>query len=54
MEESMGRKLTGEEAKLLTDANRLSVSQTLSVGNIKNLSVVMGILGDKNEIIPMK
>ena len=54
MEESMGRKLTEEEAKLLTDANSWYFSQTLSVGNIKKeFSVVMGISGDKNEIIPM-
>lgn len=54
MEASMGRKLTEEEAKLLTDANSWYFSQTLSVGKInKEFSVVMGISGDKNEIIPM-
>lgn len=54
LEGSMNRKLTEEEAKALTDANSWYFSQTLSVGNIKKeFSVVMGISGDKTEIIPL-
>jgi S1-C subfamily serine protease len=54
LEASMNRKLTAEEAKALTDANSWYFSQTLSVGKIKKeFSVVMGISGDKTEIIPM-
>jgi serine protease Do len=53
IETSMGRKLTEEEAKALTDANSWYFSQTLQVGDIrKEFSVVMGISGDDGKIIP--
>lgn len=55
LEKSMGRKLTEDEAKSLTDANSWYFSQTMQVGNIqKEFSIVMGISGDKGKIIPMK
>lgn len=54
IESSMGRNLSEDEAKALTDANSWYFSQTLSVGRIqKEFSIVMGISGDKTEIIPM-
>ena len=53
IEKSMGRKLTQEEGKALTDANSWYFSQTLEVGDIsKEFSVVFGISGDKGKIIP--
>ena len=53
IESSMGRKLTEEEAKALTDANSWYFSQTLQVSDIrKEFSVVMGISGDKGKIVP--
>lgn len=54
IEKTMGRKLTEEEAKALTDANSWYFTQTMQVGNIKKeFSVVMGISGDNGKIIPM-
>ncbi len=54
IEKTMGRKLTEEEAKALTDANSWYFTQTMEVGNIKKeFSVVMGISGDNGKIIPM-
>ncbi|OSZ80465.1 hypothetical protein CAP36_04210 [Chitinophagaceae bacterium IBVUCB2] len=54
IETTMGRKLTEEEAKALTDANSWYFTQTMQVGNIKKeFSVVMGISGDNGKIIPM-
>ena len=54
IENSMGRKLTEDEAKALLDANSWYFSQTLEVGDIrKQFSVVMGISGDKGKIVPM-
>jgi S1-C subfamily serine protease len=53
-EETMGRKLTEEEAKALTDANSWYFSQTMEIGKIKKeFSIVMGISGDKGKIVPM-
>ena len=53
IEKSMGRKLTDEEGKALTDANSWYFSQTLEVGDIsKEFSVVFGISGDKGKIVP--
>ena len=53
IEKSMGRKLTQEEGKALTDANSWYFSQTLEVGDIsKEFNVVFGISGDKGKIIP--
>lgn len=54
VEATIGRKLTEEEAKALTDANSWYFTQTMEVGNIeKDFSVVMGISGDKGKIEPM-
>jgi len=55
LEKSMGRKLSEDEAKSLTDANSWYFSQSMEVGNIrKEFSILMGISGDKGKIIPMK
>ncbi len=54
IEGTMGRKLTEEESKALTDANSWYFSQTMEIGNIKKeFSIVMGISGDKGKIVPM-
>lgn len=54
IEGSMGRKLTEDEAKALTDANSWYFSQTLQVGKIKKeFSIVMGITGNKGKIVPI-
>ena len=53
IEKSMGRKLTEEEGKALTDANSWYFSQTLEVGDISTeFSVVFGISGANGKIIP--
>jgi serine protease Do len=53
IEGSMGRKLTEDEAKALTDANSWYFSQTMEVGDIrKQFSIVMGISGEKGKIVP--
>lgn len=53
IENSMGRKLTEDEAKALLDANSWYFSQTMQVGDIdKEFSVVMGISGKNGKIIP--
>lgn len=53
IESSMGRKLTEDEAKALTDANSWYFSQTMKVSDIqKEFSVVMGISGEKGKIVP--
>jgi serine protease Do len=53
IEKSMGRKLTEEEAKALTDANSWYFSQTMEVGDISTeFSVVFGISGEKGKIVP--
>ena len=54
LEESMGRKMTEEETKALTDANSWYFSQTLQVSKIeKEFNVIFGISGDKGKIVPM-
>ena len=54
LEESMGRKLTEDETKALTDANSWYFSQTLEVSKIeKEFNVIFGISGDKGKIVPM-
>jgi S1-C subfamily serine protease len=54
IEGSMGRKLTEEEGKALTDANSWYFSQTMEVGDISTeFSVVFGITGAKGKIVPM-
>ncbi len=54
VEKTMGRKLSEEEAKALTNANSWYFSQTLEVGNIqKDFSVVLGVSGDSGKIVPM-
>lgn len=54
VEKTMGRKLTDEEAKALTEANSWYFSQTMTVGDInKELSVVMGVSGEKGKIVPV-
>lgn len=54
IEASMGRKATEEETKALMDAESWYFSQTLSVDNIRaDYSVVIGVTGDKGEIVPM-
>jgi serine protease Do len=53
-EKSMGRKLTEEEGKALTDADSWYFSQTMEVGDISTeFSVVFGISGEKGKIVPM-
>ena len=53
MESTMGRKLTEDEAKALTDANSWYFSQTMEVGDIgKEFSIVMGVSGEKGKIVP--
>jgi serine protease Do len=53
IEQSMGRKLTEEEGKALTDANSWYFSQTLEVGDISTeFSVVFGISGENGKIVP--
>ncbi len=53
IEKSMGRKLTEEEGKALTDANSWYFSQTMEVGDISTeFSVVFGISGEKGKIVP--
>lgn len=53
IEKTMGRKLTGEEAKALTGANSWYFSQTIKVGEIeKEFTVVFGVTGPKGKIIP--
>ncbi len=55
LEKSMGRKLTEDEAKALTEANTWYFSQTMNVGRIeKEFHVMMGISGDKGKIVPLK
>ncbi len=52
-EKTMGRKLSDEERKALTDANTWYYSQTMEAGNItKEFNVLFGITGDKGKIIP--
>ncbi|MEP6700315.1 MAG: trypsin-like peptidase domain-containing protein [Bacteroidota bacterium] len=54
LEGSMGRKLTEDEAKALTEADSWYFSQTLQAGNIKKeFTVVFGISGKKGKIVPM-
>jgi serine protease Do len=54
LEQTMGRKMTEEEAKALTTANSWYFSQTLEIGAIaKEFSVVMGVSGNKGKIVPM-
>ncbi len=54
IEGTMGRKLSEDEAKALTDANSWYFSQTMEVGSIsKEFSIVMGISGNKGKITPM-
>lgn len=54
IEKSMGRKLTEDERKDLTQANSWYFSQTLEVGKIqKDFSVVIGISGKGGKIEPM-
>ena len=53
MEKYMGRSLTEEEGKALTDANSWYFSQTMEVGDISTeFSVVFGISGEKGKIVP--
>jgi serine protease Do len=54
IEGSMGRKLTEEEGKALTDANSWYFSQTMEVSDINTeFSIVFGITGAKGKIVPM-
>ncbi|MEO7922996.1 MAG: S1C family serine protease [Chitinophagaceae bacterium] len=54
LEESMGRKMTEEESKAITEANSWYFTQTMQVGNIKKeFNVIFGISGDKGKIVPM-
>jgi serine protease Do len=54
LEGSMGRKLTDDESKALTEANSWYFSQTMEVGNIrKEFNVIFGISGAKMKIVPM-
>ena len=54
LENSMGRKLTEDERKDLTQANAWYFSQTLEVGQIdKEFSVVIGISGKGGKIEPL-
>jgi serine protease Do len=54
IEKSMGRKLTEDEKKDLTQANSWYFSQTLEVGDIrKEFSVVLGISGKGGKIEPL-
>ncbi|MBK9570753.1 MAG: trypsin-like peptidase domain-containing protein [Chitinophagaceae bacterium] len=54
LEETMGRKLTEDEDKALTEANSWYFSQAMEVGNIKKeFNVVLGISGDKGKIVPL-
>ena len=53
MERSMGRKLSADETKAITDANTWYFSQVMQVGSIrKDFSVVMGVSGRNGNIIP--
>jgi serine protease Do len=53
LEKTMGRKMTEDEAKALTDADSWYFSQSLQIGDIsKAFSVVFGISGDKGRIVP--
>ena len=53
MERSMGRKLTAEETKAITDANSWYFSQAMQVGSIrKDFSVVIGVSGNNGNIVP--
>jgi S1-C subfamily serine protease len=53
LEKTMGRKLTDEESKALTDANTWYFSQTMEVGDItKEFNVLFGITGKDGKIIP--
>ncbi|NOT52373.1 MAG: trypsin-like peptidase domain-containing protein [Chitinophagaceae bacterium] len=54
MEETMGRKLTEDEANALLDANSWYFSQTMEVSRItKEFAVVIGITGKGGKIEPM-
>lgn len=54
VEETMGRKLTEDEATALMDANSWYFSQSMQVGNIeKEFVVVVGITGKEGKIEPM-
>ncbi|MCX6316269.1 MAG: serine protease [Bacteroidetes bacterium] len=54
IESSMERKLTDDEAKALLDANGWYFSQTMEVSDIsKEFSVVMGVSGKNNKIVPL-
>jgi len=54
IEKSMGRQLTEEEGKALTDADSWYFSQTMEVGDINTeFSAVLGISGRNGKIIPM-
>jgi S1-C subfamily serine protease len=53
LEETMGRKMTEEEAKALNNANSWYFSQTMEVGNIqKEFTIVLGISGKNGKIVP--
>jgi S1-C subfamily serine protease len=53
MERSMGRKLSADETKAITDANSWYFSQAMQVGKIrKEFSVVMGVSGRHGNIVP--
>jgi S1-C subfamily serine protease len=54
LEKSMGRDLTEEESKALTDANSWYFSQTMQVEDVrKEFAIVMGVSGDKGKIVPL-
>lgn len=54
LEQSMGRKMTDDEAKALNDANSWYFSQTMQVDNItKEFAIIMGVSGDKGKIVPL-
>ena len=55
LEESMGRKMSEEEAKALNSANSWYFSQTLEVGAIdKEFSILLGVSGKNGKIVPME
>jgi S1-C subfamily serine protease len=54
IEDAMNRSMTNEEALALKDAYSWYYTQTMEVGRIKKeISVVLGISGDKGKIVPM-
>lgn len=54
LEQSMGRKMTEEEAKAIVDAESWYFSQTMQVDDItSDFNVVVGVTGKNGEIVPL-